>query len=122
MKLDLFTSIGVAIVGVLIGFFVTNLIVQPIGDFSFQSVDDSANGDVAKNGYNYANLTEPNPEVFNYDALNPTVEVYVGECEEYDDNGECVEDQEEADETTADDESDNNQDESNSESDGQENE
>lgn len=84
MKLDLFTSIGVAIAGVVIAFFVTNLMIPEIEDFSYQTID-------TKSTTNYADLTQPNPEVFNYDALNPTVEVYVGECEQYDDNGNCVE-------------------------------
>ena len=33
---------------------------------------------------------EPNVGIFNYKALNPTVEVYVGNCEEYNAVGECV--------------------------------
>ena len=34
-----------------------------------------------------ADLTSPDPEVFNVDAINPTVEVYVGSCEDVDRNG-----------------------------------
>lgn len=90
MKLDLFTAIGVAIGGVIIAFFVTNLLLPTIEPFEFMSIDKTANSTAAQNGYDYASLSQPNNEVFNYDALNPTVEVYVGECEEYDANGNCV--------------------------------
>ena len=71
MKTDLFTSIGIAIVGAVIGFFICNLLLGPIEQISFKSV--STNVD--------ANLAEPNVDVFNYKALNPTVEVFVGNCE-----------------------------------------
>lgn len=81
MKTDLFTSIAAAIAGVLIAYFVTNMFIGPIEKVTYPTVDSNIN----------ANLADPNPEVFNYRALNPTVEVYVGECEEYDEFGECVE-------------------------------
>ena len=32
-------------------------------------------------------IVEPDPETFNLDAINPTVEVYVGQCEDVDQNG-----------------------------------
>lgn len=80
-KTDLFTSIVAAIAGVLIAFFVTNLFIGPIKDVTYKKVNTNVNADI----------TDPNPEVFNYKALNPTVEVYVGECIEYDQYGECVE-------------------------------
>ena len=79
-KTDLFTSIIAAIAGVLIAFFVTNMFIGPIKDFSYKKVSSSVNADIA----------DPDPEVFNYEALNPTVEVYVGECAEYNQYGECV--------------------------------
>ena len=34
-----------------------------------------------------ATLDEPDPETFNVDAINPTVEVYVGDCQDIDQNG-----------------------------------
>lgn len=80
MKKDLFTSIAVAIIGVLIAFFVCNIFVGPIEDATVKEITTSVD----------TSLTEPNPEVFNYEALNPTVEVYVGDCAEYDANGECL--------------------------------
>ena len=81
MKTDLVTAIGAAIVGFLIAFFVTDLLTEDIKDFTFTTVDSKVSTE----------LKEPDPEVFNYYALNPTVEVYIGSCIEYDENGECVE-------------------------------
>ena len=81
VKTDLFTSIIAAITGVLIAFFVTNLFIGPIEDVTYKKVSSSVN----------ASITDPDPEFFNYKALNPTVEVYVGECVEYNQYGECVE-------------------------------
>ena len=80
MKTDLPTSIGIAIIGVLIAYFVCDLLIGPIEPISFKTIDADINAD----------LTEPNVNVFNYKALNPTVEVYVGEgCVNRDGNGEC---------------------------------
>ena len=69
MKTDLASSIGAAIAGVLIAYFICNLFIGPIDDFTIKTVDSSVD----------ASLVDPNPEVFNYKALNPTVEVYVGD-------------------------------------------
>ena len=80
MKTDLFTSIVAAIAGVLIAFFVTNLFIGPIEEVTYKTVDATVTAEVV----------DPNPEVFNYRALNPTVEVYVGECTEYDATGMCI--------------------------------
>ena len=86
MKTDLASSIGVAIVGALVAYFLCNLlIVNPIkqanAEVTVKTVDSSISTE----------LSEPNAEVFNYKALNPTVEVYVGNCEEYDSaTGECI--------------------------------
>ena len=81
MKTDLFTSVVAAIAGILIAYFVTGLFLGPIKDVSFPALDSSVN----------INLSEPSPEIFNYRALNPTVEVYVGECEEKNEFDECIE-------------------------------
>lgn len=86
MKTDLATSIGVAILGILISYFVCNLFIGPIEDVSFKTISSSVN----------VNLTEPDVEVFNYKALNPTVEVYVGDCTSYNEIGECTDVPEEA--------------------------
>lgn len=82
MKTELFTAIAAAIFGVLIAFFVCNLFIGEIKPVEVKTVSADVNADV----------DEPDPEIFNYKALNPTVEVYVGSCVEYDsETGECVE-------------------------------
>ncbi len=80
MKTDLATAIGVAIVGALIAFFVTNIFFGDIPDFSYKTVNSEIGSD----------LEDPDPEIFNYKAINPTVEVYVGNCTELDSRGQCV--------------------------------
>ncbi len=67
MKFDLTTSVIVAIIGTIAGFFVFNLILPAFDSVQFKTVDNSS-----------YSLAEPDPEVFNFRAVNPTVEVYVG--------------------------------------------
>jgi len=83
MKTDLATSIGAAIVGVLIAYFVCNFFVGQIESVTFPAVDSNVSAD----------LIDPSPEVFNYEALNPTVEVYVGNCTQVNEYGECTSDE-----------------------------
>lgn len=83
MKKDLSSAIGLAIVGAVIGYFACNLLLPEPEGISFKEL---------QSGTSYT-LTDPNVEVFNYRALNPTVEVYVGDCEMYNDMGECIDDQ-----------------------------
>lgn len=80
MKFDLFTSAIVAIIGVAIAFIVTNIFLPEIEGVSFKILSATPS----------TTLTEPSDEIFNYRAINPTVEVYVGQCEEYNASGECV--------------------------------
>ena len=80
MKNDLATAIIAAIAGVTISYFICSMFIGTSGDFSFNTVDDSVSSDLA----------EPDPELFNYRALNPTVEVYVGNCTELNMYGECI--------------------------------
>lgn len=70
MKADLATSIVVSIVGIVIAYFVCQLFVGPIENFTFTTIDSEVSTELA----------EPDSEIFNYKALNPTVEVYVGTC------------------------------------------
>lgn len=80
MKTDLLTSTIIAIVGAIIAFFICNYIVGDIEGVSFKVVEGNISAEVAS----------PNPEIFNDKALNPTVEVYVGNCTQYSDSGECL--------------------------------
>lgn len=82
MKKDLATAIGTALIGAIAAFFICNLFLGEIEPVEFKSVDSSVSID----------LLEPSPEVFNYRSLNPTVEVYVGDCQEFNEYGECIDD------------------------------
>ena len=82
MKTDLATSISAAIIGVLIAYFLSNwMFVHPIEEVTIKVIGSEVNTE----------LVNPDPEIFNYKALNPTVEVFVGDCAEYNEFGECVE-------------------------------
>lgn len=71
-KKDLATAIGVAVLGVILAYFVCNLIVGNNSESSFSVKTVESSEDLE--------LKDPDPEIFNYRALNPTVEVYVGDC------------------------------------------
>lgn len=79
---DIFTVIAVAIVGVLVSSILLNMILGNPDEksVSFKTVEviESA-------------LETPDPEVFNPEAINPTVEVFVGDCVDQDQNGELDE-------------------------------
>lgn len=83
MKTDLATTIVTAVLGVVIAYFVTGFFIPAIQNITIQKVDSSVTAD----------LEEPNIEVFNYKSLNPTVEVYIGQCKEYNNAGECIDDE-----------------------------
>ena len=80
MQKDLITSILAAIVGVFIAYFVCNLFIGEIKPVTIQVVDSSID----------PTLVNPDEEIFNYRALNPRVETMVGECQEYDQEGRCL--------------------------------
>lgn len=82
MKNDLATTVIVAIVGVVAAYFICDMLVPPIESVKFKTIDGSVSPDVGA----------PNSEIFNYKALNPTVEVYVGTCTSFNQNGECIND------------------------------
>lgn len=87
MKTDLASSIGIAVVGVIVAYFISNILVGSFttGDYTVKTIETEVKADIAT----------PDPSVFNYRALNPTVEVYVGSCKEYDANGQCIDNDEE---------------------------
>ena len=83
MRKDLLISIVLAIVGTIVAYFVTNLVTPAIEKVSVKTVDSSISTDIP----------DPNPELFNYRAINPTVEVYVGDngnCQSYGSDGRCL--------------------------------
>ena len=83
MQKDLATAIGTALIGAVIAYFVCNLFLSPIEDVTFKTIQSDVSIDII----------EPSSEVFNYRALNPTVEVFVGDCTKYDERGECIDDE-----------------------------
>lgn len=84
MNKDLVTSIAVAILGVVISYFVCNMFVGEIQPVQVKTIQTSVTPDVS----------EPDPDVFNYKSIDPTVEVYIGggtdACPQLNAAGECV--------------------------------
>ena len=79
MKVDITTVIIAAIVGIVLAYFFTDsVILQSPSQITIKTLDDSTS----------AELAAPSAEVFNYRALNPTVEVYI-DCTNYDASGSC---------------------------------
>ena len=79
---DIFTVIAVTVVGVIVSSIFLNMI---LGNPDEKSVQFKTVAVVEPS------LTDPDPEVFNLDAINPTVEVYVGECLDVDQDGQLSE-------------------------------
>lgn len=76
---DIFSLIMIAGIGTLVAFFVCQSI---MGDPDDASIKYTRLSSVISN-----NLEMPDPEVFNSTAINPTVEVFVGDCEDINQNG-----------------------------------
>lgn len=76
---DIFTLILIAGIGTLAAFFACNAI---MGDPDMAKTEFKTLSSVIR-----SDLTTPDPEIFNENALNPTIEVYVGDCEDIDQNG-----------------------------------
>ena len=81
MKSDLATTILVAAVGAVGSFFICGLFLPKLNDVSYKTIETSIKSTVEN----------PNNEVFNSTALNPTVEVCVGDCKEG--NSEIIEEE-----------------------------
>lgn len=77
-KTDIFTIIIIASIGMVAAFFISNSFLGDPDNLSMRHKTISAVS---------ADVTAPNPETFNTEAINPTVEVYVGQCEDVDQNG-----------------------------------
>ena len=100
MKTDLITSITATVLGAAVAFFICNMFLPSIEDVSVKTLnavveeedaEDAEDTEGSENDNDYT-LTEPDVNVFNFRALNPTVEVYVGDCTEFDEDGQCLED------------------------------
>ncbi|MBR0480741.1 hypothetical protein IJJ46_02880 [Candidatus Saccharibacteria bacterium] len=75
---DIITIILITMIGTIAAGFITNAVLGNPDDASEKwKTIETVSGD----------LSVPDPEVFNADAINPTVEVYVGNCEDRDQDG-----------------------------------
>lgn len=83
---DIFTIVVVASIGMLTAFLVGNAI---FGDPNLEKVEFKKVREIS------SDIMQPDPELFNREAINPTVEVEVGVCE--DTNGNGILDQDERD-------------------------
>ena len=75
---DIFSVIIIATVGTLAAYFGVNAL---MGDPNMEHVDIKTIEPIS------SSLTEPDPELFNPSAINPTVEIMIGDCEDADKNG-----------------------------------
>lgn len=76
---DIFTLILIAGIGTIAAFFVCRTILGDPNQAStkFKTINRTIS----------SSLVNPDPEIFNSTAINPTIEVYVGDCEDIDQNG-----------------------------------
>ena len=83
-KKDIFMVVGVAILGVMASAVIVNMVLGDVNEKSetFNSIE------VVK-----AAVGTPDSEVFNPDAINPTVDVYVGNCIDKNGNGQLDDDE-----------------------------
>ncbi|MFV0485053.1 MAG: hypothetical protein ACK5MU_02365 [Candidatus Saccharimonadales bacterium] len=72
-KTDIAAVILISVITTIIAYLIGN---SMLGDPNDESVRITYMDTIA------ATVSEPDPEVFNTDAVNPTVEVYVGNCAE----------------------------------------
>ncbi len=76
---DIFTLILIAGIGTLVAFFACNAI---LGDPDEKKVEYKTVSEVLT-----SDVSDPRSDIFNALAINPTIEVYVGNCEDIDQNG-----------------------------------
>lgn len=75
---DIFTIIIIASIGMVGAFFASNAL---LGNPDELILKHKTISQIT------TEVVAPDPETFNQDAINPTVEVYVGQCEDVDQNG-----------------------------------
>ena len=80
MKKDFATAVITAIIGVILAYFIVGgVFLKDPAPVVIKTLSTAVDNTVS----------EPNPEIFNYRAVNPTVEVYI-DCTNYDINGSCL--------------------------------
>lgn len=80
-KFDLASALLVGFICVIVAYFLCNFLVGEVKTQTVRTLKTSAT----------ATVEEPSVEVFNYKAINPTVEAYIGECQNYNTDGTCIE-------------------------------
>lgn len=75
---DIFSIIIISVVGTLASYFAVNSL---LGDPNLQIVSIKTIDPIS------SSLLSPDPELFNPDAINPTVEVFISGCVDADQNG-----------------------------------
>ena len=83
MKSDLTTSVVVFIVGTIIAYFAGSMVFSAPSSVSIETLKADAS-------YTFP---DPDEEIFNFRAINPTVEAWIGECTNYDNEGNCLDNQ-----------------------------
>ncbi len=73
---DIFTVVLVASIGTIAAFIILNMFLKVPESAKVKTIDVIE-----------SSLAQPDPEMYNIDAINPTVEVYVGDCQDADQNG-----------------------------------
>lgn len=100
MKKDLVTVVIAALIGFIAAYFVTNLFYPAIEAVQVRTLGETVTSSIAM----------PSEDIFNFRSINPTVEVYVGQCKEYNENGDCVDSAADSAEDNGDEATDENQD------------
>ena len=80
MQKDVLLAGVTAIIGVAVAYFVFSGLMGEPKPYTVKTVDSVVN----------TSVSDPDPEIFNYRALNPTVDVYI-DCASYDADGSCLE-------------------------------
>lgn len=80
MQKDLLLTVVTAFIGVAVAYAIFSGILGEPKPYTIKTVDSVVN----------TSVSDPDPEVFNYRALNPTVEVFI-DCASYDADGSCLE-------------------------------
>lgn len=73
---DIISTVLIGVIGFIVAYFVVNMFFNPDEEtVTFKTIEPIS--DI---------VTTPDNLVFNTNAINPTVEVYIGDCSEYDIN------------------------------------
>ncbi len=83
---DIMTAVMIATIGTVAAFALVNTVLGNPDDLVVEYKSVSSISSV---------LTDPDPEVFNYSSINPTVEIWIGNCKDIDRDGYINEEEQE---------------------------